>query len=335
MLVASVLFFLGVCVGSFTNVLIFRLPRSESVVRPGSHCRVCREPLAWYENVPLLSYLALRGRCGHCGAPFSLQYPLVELAVGLLFAGNFLLLGPGPDASVNAQLRALASPEWLAGAILTTLLLAIALTDLRTYLIPDELSVGGMLMGLSLSYLPGGLRPLDAFLGAVVGAAVLLLVAWLGSAVFKKEAMGGGDIKMLAMIGAFVEWEGVLLTLFLGALLGSILYGPIILYRRLRPAVAVRIPAGSGGPAPAAVARRSAVAANGSRPGWEASGGPREGSGTGNETSGVPEEGSGSPEDVDRGLVPFGFFLAPAAALTFYLREALVQGYLRMVGLAD
>jgi leader peptidase (prepilin peptidase)/N-methyltransferase len=301
MFVPVLVFLLGLCIGSFVNVLVFRLPESESVVSPGSRCRACDRPLAWYENIPLLSYLALGGRCRACRAPISFQYPLVELAVALLFVGNFLWFG-GTAAGDRAGLAMLARPGWIIGAVFTTILLAIALTDLRTYLIPDELSVGGMLLGLALSLLPGGLGPLQAFLGAFAGGALLLAVAWLGSAVFRKEAMGGGDIKMLAMIGAFVGWQGIFLTLFLGALLGSVVYGPIVLVQRRRR------PLAAGAPADLATGAGSAPLA---------------------------AESSGSPEDVDRGLVPFGFFLAPAAALTFYLAEDLVRGYLRLVGLSS
>ncbi len=285
----ALVFALGACIGSFTNVLVLRLPASESVVRPGSRCPACARPLAWYENVPILAWLALRGRCRTCRTPISIQYPLVELAVGLVFAGNFLLFGPGRGATGSEWLGAMASPQWIVASVFTTLLLAIALTDVRTYLIPDELSVGGMLIGLLLGLLPGGLTPLDSLLGAVAGAGVLMGVAWLGAYMFRKEAMGGGDIKMLAMIGSFTSWRGVFLTLFLGALLGSIIYGPIALVQR---------------------ARQRRAGGNGER------------------------EGSDEPaEEVDRSLVPFGFFLAPAAALTFYLGDDLVRGYLRLIGL--
>ena len=314
MLAFLLVFLLGLCIGSFVNVLVFRLPESQSVVRPGSHCRVCKKPLAWYENIPLFSWLALRGRCSGCGTPISVQYPLVELGVGLLFAGNFLLFGGGAEGA--ATLPALGRPEWVVAAVFTTILLAIALTDLRTYIIPDELSVGGMLLGLALAFLPGGLRPLEALLGAVAGGGLLLALAWIGTAIFRKEAMGGGDVKMLAMIGAFVGWRGVFLTLFLGALLGSLIYGPIVLLQRRRTALARATPGGAGGGgerSPTEVVREEAPEADAAAPD-------------------LTEEASGSPEDVDRGLVPFGFFLAPAAALTFYLADELVQGYLRLIG---
>lgn len=318
MLAAALVFLLGACIGSFTNVLVLRLPASESVVRPGSRCPSCLAPVAWYDNIPIVSYIALRGRCRRCRARISAQYPLVELIVGLLFLGNFLLFSRGPAGDVAGQLSAVAHEGWITGAVFTTLLFAIALTDVRTYLIPDELSIGGMLIGLTLSLLPGGLTPLNAFLGAFAGAGLLLGVAWVGSLVFGKEAMGGGDIKMLAMIGAFVGWTGVLLTLFLGALLGSVIYGPISIWHRRRQA-AVAEPEGEMAPADTVGERSRARNAGAERK-------PEP-------TPDLAKEASGSPEEMDRGLVPFGFFLAPAAALTFYLEDEIVRGYLRLVGL--
>jgi leader peptidase (prepilin peptidase)/N-methyltransferase len=314
MLVIALVFALGACIGSFTNVLVLRLPASQSVVRPGSRCPGCGRPLAWFENVPILAWIALRGRCRTCRAPISIQYPLVELAMGLVFVGNFVLYGPGLHAPAGEWLRALARPEWIVGCVFSTLLIAIALTDVRTYLIPDELSVGGMLIGLLLSLLPGGLTPLQALLGALVGGGLLLGVAWLGELIFRKEAMGGGDVKMLAMIGAFTGWRGVFLTLFLGALLGSILYGPIALAHRLRQPRAASAGDDEG-------ERQGLTEDLAEEPAEHPGGRPEE-----------PEEGEPGEEPVDRSLVPFGLFLAAAAALTFYLGDDLVQGYLRLVG---
>ena len=237
-----------------------------------------------------------------------MQYPVVELAVGLLFLGNFLLYGGAGAAEWPSGPEALASPRWIVGAVFTTLLLAIAVTDVRTYLIPNELSLGGALLGLVLSALPGGVTVLHSFLGALLGAALLLGVAWVGRIVFGREAMGMGDVKMMAMVGAFVGWEGVFLTVFLGALLGTLVYGPFVLVQRLmarrRPSDAGTAPVADG----AGGAERTSPAA--------------------------PGEDAADQEVVDRELVPFGFFLAPAAALAYYLGEDLVRGYLRLTGLA-
>ena len=203
----------GLTIGSFLNVCTLRWPEDESVVCPGSHCPKCGKPIRWYDNVPVLGYLLLRGRCRECRASISLQYPLVELATGLVWAGMFSYAG--------------FSGEAIRGALFLTILFGIALTDARFYIIPDQFSVGGLVLGLGLAFLPGGVSALDALLGAIVGFGSLEMVAGIGKWMFKKDAMGGGDIKMMAMVGAFLGWRGVLLTIFLGALLGSVIFGPI------------------------------------------------------------------------------------------------------------
>lgn len=203
----------GLLLGSFLNVCATRWPVDESVVRPRSRCPGCGAGIAWYDNVPVLSWLVLRGRCRHCGERISVQYPLVELAAGAVWAGMVLLHGP----------------EWeaLRGAVLLTLLLGIAVSDARFYIIPDQFSLGGLALGLAAAFLPGGIEWLDAWIGAAVGFFLLWFVAWAGTRVFGKEAMGGGDIKMMALVGAFLGSWGVLLTLFLGSLLGAVIFGPI------------------------------------------------------------------------------------------------------------
>jgi leader peptidase (prepilin peptidase)/N-methyltransferase len=205
----------GLVLGSFLNVCTLRWPTDESVVHPPSHCAGCGSTIRWYDNIPVFSYLLLRGRCRSCGIFISPQYPLVELATGLIWAGSFLQLGLTAEA--------------LRGALFLTILLGIAVSDARFYIIPDEFSLGGGVLGLVLAPFPGGLATVQAFLGAAVGYGVLWLVAKVGSWLFKKEAMGGGDLKMMAMVGAFLGVPGVFLTIFLGALLGSLIFGPISL----------------------------------------------------------------------------------------------------------
>ncbi len=205
----------GAAVGSFLNVCIARLPEGESVVRPRSRCPRCAARIAWYDNVPLLSWLWLRGRCRHCGEGISAIYPAVEAAGTAIWVGSALLYGPTWQA--------------LAGAVLGSLLLAIAVIDARHYLIPDALSLGGLGAGLALSLLPGEPRPLMALAGAVTGYAVLWAVGWAGEKAFRKPAMGGGDMKMMAMVGAFLGPVGALLTVFLGAAAGAAVFGPVSL----------------------------------------------------------------------------------------------------------
>ena len=205
----------GAAIGSFLNVCIVRLPEGESVVHPRSHCPGCETPIRARDNIPVLGWLFLRGRCRSCGARISLQYPLVELTVALLWMAAVARYG--------------ASWQALSTALFFTLLLGIALTDARTYTIPDEFSLGGLVLGLGLAFAPGGITPQRALAGAALGFGLLWFVAVVGEWAFRKPAMGGGDIKMLAMIGAFVGPAGVLLTLFLGALFGSLIFGPISL----------------------------------------------------------------------------------------------------------
>jgi leader peptidase (prepilin peptidase)/N-methyltransferase len=212
-MVAALAGLVGLLLGSFLNVCTLRWPLEESVVKPPSHCPGCGTQIRWYDNIPVLSWIALRGKCRVCEAPISPQYPIVELATGLIWAGCFMQNG--------------LSVEGARGAVFLTILLGIAITDARFYIIPDEFSIGGGVLGLALAPLAGGLTTVEAFLGAGVGFGILWLVAKLGTWLFKKEAMGGGDLKMMGMVGAYLGVQGVLLTLFLGAFFGSVVFGPI------------------------------------------------------------------------------------------------------------
>jgi leader peptidase (prepilin peptidase) / N-methyltransferase len=206
---------IGAAVGSFLNVCVYRWPEGLSVVSPPSRCPGCESRIRWYDNVPVLGWMWLRGRCRSCGTGISIQYPLVELVTASLWLAAAMRFGFTWQA--------------LSTAVFFTLLLGIALTDARTYIIPDEFTLGGLAIGLALSFAPGGISPLRALLGAALGFGVLWVVAVGGEWLFKKEAMGGGDIKMMAMVGAFLGPAGVLLTIFLGALIGSVIFGPISL----------------------------------------------------------------------------------------------------------
>ncbi len=206
---------LGAVIGSFLNVCIVRwgAESKQSVVRPRSRCPQCGKGIAWYDNVPVLSWLLLRGRCRGCGNSISVQYPLVEIATAIVWA--YLAARHG------------ATLEALRGATFGTILLGIGMTDARAYLIPDEFTLGGLALGLLFS-LAGGLAGFtEAAIGAAVGFCLLWAVGAGGTWLFKQEAMGGGDIKMMAMVGAFLGWRGVLLTIFLGALLGSLIFVPL------------------------------------------------------------------------------------------------------------
>jgi leader peptidase (prepilin peptidase)/N-methyltransferase len=208
----------GLVIGSFLNVCIVRLPAEQSVVSPPSRCPRCGRPVQWMENIPVFSWLLLGGRCRGCKEPISILYPLVELTVGLLWTAAALHYG------LNLQ--------GLTAALFGTLLLGIALTDAREYIIPNEFTWGGLIIGLILSAAGGLHALLLALLGAAVGFAILWLVGLVGKLAFKEEAMGGGDIKMMAMVGAFLGWQGVLLTIFLGAVFGTAIFLPLALVGR-------------------------------------------------------------------------------------------------------
>lgn len=199
----------GMVFGSFLNVVVHRLPRGMSLLRPGSHCPACGTPVRWFDNVPVLSYLLLGGRCRACRVAISPRYPLVELASGAL--------------TVAVVARFGLTLQGLEAMLLVMLLLPLAFIDLEHHLLPDVLTLPGIAVGLAGS-LAGGLVPLfDAATGAAVGAAVpyavIVIYRWLRGA----EGMGLGDVKLLAMIGAFLGWRGVLLTLGLAATAGALL----------------------------------------------------------------------------------------------------------------
>lgn len=205
----------GLAFGSFLNVCSLRWPEERSVISPRSRCAGCDRRISWYDNVPVLSWLLLRARCRHCGAGISVQYPLVELGTGLIWGGMVLVHGLEVEA--------------LRGALFLTILLGITVSDARFYIIPDQFSVGGTVLGLGLALFTPAIGWFEAILGAAAGFVLLWFVARAGERAFKKEAMGGGDIKMMAMVGAFLGWQGVLLTVFLGSFLGAVIFGPISL----------------------------------------------------------------------------------------------------------
>jgi leader peptidase (prepilin peptidase)/N-methyltransferase len=203
----SFVFMVGLCIGSFLNVCIYRIPLSKSIASPGSMCPRCQTPIRFYDNIPVLSYLWLKGRCRHCQAKVSLRYPLVELLGGLIALCCFLKFGPSVDAIVYFMLMAA--------------LLTVTFIDIDHRIIPDVISLPGILMGLGASFLLANITPLQSLIGILSGGGLLWAVAWGYSLLMKKEGMGGGDIKLLAMIGAFVGWRGVVFTIFCGSLIGT------------------------------------------------------------------------------------------------------------------
>ena len=234
MIFAVVASFFGLLIGSFLNVCIYRWPRDLSVVRPRSHCPVCEKTIAWYDNVPLLSYAVLAGKCRHCGARISFRYPVVELLTGLLFFAFIWIFG----------LTLAGIKMCVFGAILVALIF----TDVEELILPDELTLGGIATGLVFSlFVPvpesiGGFLLLilgmdtaprvawivDAVVGAAVPSFILWLAGWLYLRIRHKEGLGLGDVKLIAMVGSFLGFGGALYTLILGSIAGSVIgYGYI------------------------------------------------------------------------------------------------------------
>ena len=264
-------FIIGACIGSFLNVCIVRWPQERSVLRPRSRCPKCGNQLAWFENVPIVSWVALRGRCRCCDEGISVMYPIVELIVGIGWLLAVQAFGPSFTA--------------LRIAVFGTVLLGVAMTDAKHYLIPDGFTLFGLIFALAtavIAFFRGETlifaSPYDALVGACTGAGMIAIVGWLGEGVTKREAMGLGDVTLMAFVGAAVGPTRALVTIFLGATLGAISFAGVVL-----PVVLVR----------RGHTREQTELALGSTP-------------------------------FEAPLVPFGVFLAPAALLTLFWGDALL-----------
>lgn len=264
-------FILGACFGSFLNVCIVRWPRERSILRPRSRCPSCGNQLVWFENVPILSWLGLRGHCRCCDEPISVMYPMIEFVVAVGWLAVVRHFGFNLTA--------------LRVAVFGTILLGIAMTDARHYLIPDGFTLFGLVFVLVtavIAFFRGETRvfatPYDALVGACAGAGLIAIVGWLGEVMTKREAMGLGDVTMMAFVGAALGPTKALVTVFLGATLGAVTFAGVVI--------------------PVALLRR---------------GHPRE----------QTELALGAPP-FETPLVPFGVFLAPAALLTLFWGDALL-----------
>ncbi len=240
-------FFVGLCVGSFLNVCVARWPRDLSVVRPRSRCPHCGHQLAWFENIPVFSWLVLRARCRCCDESISARYPFGELMIGVLWAACVWYFGPTYTA--------------VRLAVFLTILVGVAMTDLQHYLIPDGFTVTGLLwtIGSALaapfigdSYLFAG--PYDAIVGACAGAGLIAVIGWLGEAALKKEAMGMGDMTLMAFVGAALGPGRAMATVFLGATIAAVAFlaivYPIALMRRGRVTTQTELALGGAVAAP-------------------------------------------------------------------------------------
>ena len=211
-------FALGCCLGSFLNVCIYRLPQDLSIVSPRSFCPQCRTPVRGYDNIPLLSYLFLRGKCRSCGVRISWRYPLVEALTGGLALALFLKFG------LTASFFAFFS--------FAAALVVITFIDLDHRIIPDVISLPGIGMGFLLSFFLPAAAWTDSLIGLLAGGGSLYLVAIAYEALTKREGMGGGDVKLLAMIGAWLGWKAVLFTLFFASLSGTLIGGGAMLLQK-------------------------------------------------------------------------------------------------------
>mgnify|MGYP000193045769 CR=1 FL=1 len=233
-------FLFGLCVGSFLNVVIYRVPKNESVVFPGSHCG-CGKPIAWHDNIPVLSWLLLRGRARCCGRPFSFRYPFVELLTGALFLATWLQFSP---------LVA------LVGGIFLSALIAATFIDLDHMIIPDLFTIGLGVLGVMLSFAIPALHGFagDEFIvdslraggasiiGLFIGSALVLWIALIAETLLRKEAMGFGDVKFVGAIGAFCGWQGAVFALFGGAVVGTLWFTLAKLIQLARPPRQVAAP---------------------------------------------------------------------------------------------
>jgi len=240
----------GLLIGSFLNVCIYRWPRDLSVVTPRSRCPECERQIAWYDNIPILSYVLLRGRCRSCAARISWRYPLVELVTAIAFAAFLWQYGP--------------TLEGLKYCLFAAMLIGLVFADLETLILPDEFTIGGLFAGVAFSFwvktpdatfsiladLAGiDLKPwlssaFEALLGGLVPALALWLIGWLFEKIRHKEGLGFGDVKMIAMVGAFLGIRGVLFTVIVGSLLGSVIGIAWIRLKR-RDAATEQLPFGS------------------------------------------------------------------------------------------
>ena len=215
--IAVFLFCIGLAVGSFLNVVIYRLPRGESIAWPASHCTTCNRPLGWYENIPVVSWTALRGRCRTCRSPISIRYPIVELITGALFLGAYFAFGLTPLLPVRI--------------VFACAMIVLFAIDLEHQILPNEITIPGIVIGFACAlFLPPGWK--SSLIGLLAGGVFPFLVAEAYLRIRKREGMGMGDFKMLAMVGAFLGWPLVWLTLILACVLGIVIGGGALLVSR-------------------------------------------------------------------------------------------------------
>jgi leader peptidase (prepilin peptidase)/N-methyltransferase len=212
----AIVFVFGLLIGSFLNVCVYRMPKNKSIVFPASHCPKCGKNIFWYDNIPVFSFLFLGGKCRFCKTSIHWRYPLVELLTALVLAALFANFG--------------ISPKFFAYSVMACGLLVATFVDFEIQEIPDEISIGGTVAGILLAFVfPSIFATASRFhalwsslIGAFVGAACIYVLGAIGKLAFKKEAMGGGDVKLMAMVGAFIGLKLVMLTFFIAPFLGVV-----------------------------------------------------------------------------------------------------------------
>lgn len=214
--IATFIFILGAVFGSFFNVCIYRLPLNKSIIYPRSFCPYCQTQIKFWQNIPILSYILLRGRCAYCQARISFRYPLVELLTASVYLVGWQFYGR--------------SWELVVYLFFASMLIIITFIDLEHQLILNRLTYPMIILGLAVSLFKGVL--IEAGLGLIVGGSIIYLLVKVSPYIFGKEGMGGGDIKLSAAIGSFLGWQGVILTLFLASLFGSLVGGALILFKK-------------------------------------------------------------------------------------------------------
>ncbi len=224
-------FIIGAMIGSFLNVCIYRIPNAESIIFPPSHCPKCSKRIKWYDNIPILSYIVLMGRCGHCRRRIPIRYLIVEVLTAVLILLLYRTFG--------------ISTKFFTYSAFTSVLIVVTFIDIATMEIPDSLSLGGLVMGVVLSaifpVLFNSASRMESLLGSVIGALVggmiIYIMGVIGKLIFKKEAMGGGDVKLMAMIGSFLGWKLALFTFFIAPIFGAV-FGLVMKMRDGRDTIA-------------------------------------------------------------------------------------------------
>ncbi len=210
-------FLIGLCIGSFINVCIYRLPLEKSIIFPSSFCPECKNKIKWFHNIPVFSYIFLKGKCAYCNCKISIKYPLIELLTGIVFFINFNLFGFSLLFFVNT--------------LFILLLIIATFVDLEHMIIPDEISIGGIIIGFIISFFRNDITWLQSLIGIILGSGILLLIIKGYFLLTKKEGMGGGDVKLLGMIGAFLGYNSIFFVIFFSSMVGTAVGIPFILLK--------------------------------------------------------------------------------------------------------